>query len=262
MWHLISTVLKVLPVLIWDYFAWILRYSGKKKDKIPFEKRSKKARDLIRFAIKCLKYDIRVEGLENLPQEPACYFGNHLSALDPLAMFEIFDTPICFVGKVEIKKIPVIGRIFTAADSLFLDRSNLKQQLKVMLAVQESLEQKRANWFVFPEGTRNKDQMAVMLPFQHGAFRSGMKAGVPIVPFAHTGEFRIMSKKHSFKKYPTHIKFLKPIYPEEYKDMSTEEVAAIVQSRIQQALTFDLHKKDHAAMCELNNKKYRFNRLY
>lgn len=262
MWHMILVALKVIPIAIWDYFVWGLRYSGKKRDKYPLEKRYKKARKLIRYAVKSLKYDLVVEGKENIPSEKACFFGNHLSALDPIAFFEIFDEPIAFVGKIEVKKIPIVGTVFSATDSLFLDRSNLKQQLKVMLTVQDSLTNRKDNWFIFAEGTRNKDQMAKLLTFQHGAFRSAMKAGVPIVPFAQFGTHRIMSMKHSFKKYPTHIKFLKPIYPDEYQNMTTEEVAKIVQSRVQQALSFDLRKKNHAAMCELHNKKYRFNRLY
>ena len=262
MWHFIVLVLKVLPIAIWDYFAWVVRFSGKKKDKYPLEKRYKKARKLIRQVLKAMKCDLIVEGKELLPEGKACYFGNHLSALDPLAFFDIFEEPISFVGKIEVKKYPVVGRVFTATDSLFLDRSNLKQQLKVMLSVQDSLANGHSNWFIFAEGTRNKDQMAKLLTFQHGAFRSAMKAGVPIVPFAHLGEYRILSTKHSLKKYPTHVKFLKPIYPEEYANMTTEEVAQLVQSRVQQAITFDLRKKDHAAMCELKGKKYRFNRLY
>ena len=260
--HFLSLVFKILPLAIWDYFVWAIRYSGKKRDKYPLELRYKRVRKLIRYSMRAMKYDLIVEGKEKLPKEAACYFGDHLSALDPLAFFEIFDTPIAFVGKIEVKKIPLVGRVFSATDSLFLDRSNLKQQLKVMLSVQDSLTNKRDNWFIFAEGTRNKDQMAKLLTFQHGAFRSAMKARVPIVPFVEFGTFRIMSKKHSLKKYPTHIKFLDPIYPEEYENMTTEEVAERVQSAVQRALNFDVRKKNHQAMVELNNKKYRFNRLY
>ena len=261
MWHLLTVIFKVVPLAIWDYFAWIIRYS-KHKDKYPLQKRYNAVRKLVKKANKALKYDFHIEGKENIPEGAACYFANHLSALDPLAFFDIFDEPIAFVGKIEVKKIPLVGSIFTASNSLFLDRKNLKQQLKVMLQVQASLTKREQNWFIFAEGTRNKDQMAKLLPFQHGAFRSAMKAGVPIVPIAHIGSHRVMSLKHSLKKYPTHIKFLKPLYPEEYKDMTTEEVANIVQSRVQQALTFDLRKKDHAAMSDLKSKKYRFNRIY
>ena len=55
------------------------------------------------------------------------------------------------------------------------------------------------------------------------------------------------------------MKFLKPIYPEEYENLSTEEVAKIIQSRIQKELTFSIREIDHDEMMKYNKKKYRFN---
>ena len=89
-----------------------------------------------------------------------------------------------------------------------------------------------------------------------------MKAGVPLVPTVVFGSFRVLSKKHNYKNYPTYIKFLKPIYPEEYEGMRTEEVAAIIQSRIQKELAFNVRKIDHERMVELHDKYYRVDRIY
>lgn len=261
MWHVIRAVLLSIPRIIWSYFAYILPYY-KHPEKTPLETRYKNMKKLIHKVNHNLKIDLHVEGKENIVDGVACYYGNHLSSTDPLPFFDIFEKPIAFLGKIEIAKMPFAGKGFVACGGKLLDRSNLKQQLKVMLAVQDSLAKKECNWFIFPEGTRNKDQMANMKEFQHGAFRSAMKAGAPIVPVVNYGAFRLLNTKVSFKRYPTFVKFLKPIYPEEYQNMSTDEVAKKVQRMIEKELAFNIRKLDHEEMMKYNKKTYRFNRIY
>ena len=262
MWHIIKAVLRIFPFVIWDYFAWMIKYSGKNKDKYPLEVRYKRARKLCLRANKYLKVDAHIEGKENMPNEKACYVANHLGAADPLLFFEAFDKPMAFLGKVELEKMPFVARVFTSINSLFLKRDDLKQQLKVMMRVQNSLEIQETNWVIFPEGTRIKDQMNKIAAFHPGTFRNVMKAKAPIVPVVTYGSFRFLSKKHNLKKYPAHLKFLKPIYYKDYKDMTTEEVAELVHSMIQRELSFNIRKKDHEEMVQLKTKKYRFNRIY
>lgn len=239
----------------------MLSYS-RKRTGIPVEKRFKKARTLISKASHALKCELIVEGKENIPEEVCCFFSNHLGASDPLIFFDAFDDkPITFLAKKEIEKMPFVGRVFKSDLGLFLNREDLKQQLRIMMQVQDSLKRKEISWVIFPEGTRNKDHLSTLLPFHHGTFRPAMKAGVPLVPTVIYGGQRILSKRHSYKKYPTYIKFLKPIYPEEYEGKTTEEIALIVRSRIQQELTFNTRKIDHQRMSELNDNYYRFNRI-
>ena len=261
MWHIIRAALLILPRVIWSYFAWMLSYS-RKRDGIPVKKRYQKARKIITKACRALRCDLMVEGKENIPEGVCCFFSNHMSAPDPIIFFDALDDKeVAFLAKIEIEKLPFVGRVFKSDLGLFLDRDNLKQQLRIMMQVQDSLKKGEISWIVFPEGTRNKDPMNVLLPFHHGTFRPAMKAGVPLVPTVCYGGYRILGKRHNYKKYPTYIKFLKPIYPEEYEGKTTEEVASIVRSRIQQELTFNTRKIDHQRMVELHDKFYRFNRF-
>ena len=261
MWHVIKAALLMAPRIIFSYFAWMISYSKKKKD-VPVETRYKKVRKIITKATHALKYDTLVEGKENVPEEVCCFFSNHMGAADPLIYFDASDKPLTFVAKKEIEKLPFVGKVFSSDLGLFLDREDLKQSLRVMMKVQESLSKKEISWVIFPEGTRNKDQMGLLLDFHHGTFRAAMKANVPLVPTVVYGSFRTLSSHHNYKKYPTYIKFLKPIYPEEYQGKTTEEVAKIVQSRIQAELTFVTRKIDHQRMLELKDKFYRFNHIY
>ena len=250
------------PRIIWSYFAWMLSYS-KRRDKYSAKKRYKKSRTLISKCNHALKMDIVIEGQENIPNETCCFFSNHMGACDPLIYFEAFkDRPVTFLAKKEVEQMPFVGRIFSSDLGLFLNREDLKQQLRVMMKVQDSLTRKEIDWVIFPEGTRNKDSMGLLLPFHHGTFRPAMKAKVPLVPTVVYGSFRLLSKKHNYKRYPTYIKFLEPIYPSEYEGKTTEEIAQIVQSRIQKELTFNARKIDHARMVELHDKFYRVNRIH
>ena len=261
MWHVIKAALLMAPRIIFSYFAWMISYS-KKNSNVPVEKRYKKVRKLITKANHALKFDTIVEGQENVPDEVCCFFSNHMGATDPLIYFDASEKPLTFVAKKEIEKLPFVGKVFKSDLGLFLDREDLKQSLRVMMKVQESLTKKEISWVIFPEGTRNKDQMGLLLEFHHGTFRAAMKAKVPLVPTVVYGSFRTLSKKHNYKKYPTYIKYLKPIYPQEYEGKTTEQIAKIVQSRIQAELTFVTRAIDHKRMLELKDKFYRFNRIH
>ncbi len=261
MWHILRAVLLSSLRIIWGYFSWMISYS-RKNCKTPIEKRYKKARKLLLKVNHNLKLDVLVEGKENIPEETCCFYSNHMGAADPLLYFAALDKPTTFVAKKEVKNLPFVGKVFKAINGQFLDRDDLKQSLRVMMRVQESLAKGEINWVIFPEGKRTKDHMENILPFHHGTFRAAMKAKVPLVPTVVFGSFRILHTKHNFKRYPTYIKFLKPIYPSEYEGKSTEEIAKEIQSRVQAELTFETRKIDHKRMVELHDKYYRFNRIY
>ena len=261
MWHILRAVLLSSIRIIWGYFSWMISYS-RKNCKTPIEKRYKKARKLILKVNHNLRLDVLVEGKENIPEETCCFYSNHMGAADPLLYFAALDKPTTFVAKKEIESLPFVGRVFKSINGQFLDRADLKQSLRVMMKVQESLSKNEINWVIFPEGTRNKDHMGNLLPFHHGTFRAAMKAKVPLVPTVVFGSFRILHTKHNFKRYPTYIKFLKPIYPSEYEGKTTEEIAKIVESRVQAEVDFSARKIDHSRMVELHDSYYRFNKIY
>ena len=259
--HILSAVFKKGWKIIFCYFGWMNKYS-KHPEKTPLEVRYKKVSNLITDVLKTMNVQIEVLGKENIVDGTACYFGNHLSAGDPLVYFDIFEKPIAFVGKKEVKKMPFVGKMFASADGLFLDRQDLKQELRVMMKVQSILENKQSNVFIFPEGTRNRDPLMKLIDFHHGTFRSAMKAGVPIVPVVCYGAHRILSTKYDYKSYPVTVKFLTPIYPDEYEKMTTQEVAIKVQSAIEKELTFNIRAIDNKKMSLVKGDTYSYNTIY
>ncbi len=256
MFHFTKAVFMVGARIIGSYFAWIRKYA-KHPEKYPFEVRYFRLQKLLRKLNRGLSVEYHVEGLEKLPEETCCIVSNHLSAFDPLLLITCFDKPCTFVSKKELANKPFVGKIIQDIDGLFIDRQDLKQSLRVMMKVEEDLKKKNKNWIIYPEGTRNKDQLHNVAMFHHGTFRPAVKAGVPIVPVAVYGTFRPLKGKPQFKKYPTFVKVLDPIYPSEYQNMTTQDIANLMQERIERAVTFELRKLDHQEM--VGTKNYRFN---
>lgn len=258
----IIAVLRAWPRLVKLYFFSIKRHAKNIK-KYPYSVRWKKVKEATSYISKRLKLDFHVEGLENLSKDKKQFFAsNHVSSFDPLATLSVVDKHITFVSKIEVEKYPVIPNVIRSIEGIFIDRKNLKQSLKVMLAVQRDLENPETDksWLIYPEGTRNPDEFACVQDFHSGTFRSAYKTGVDIVPVCIYGTQRVL-KMNKFKKIPIHISFLKPITYEEYKDMSTEDIAKMVHDLIQQELTFNIRKKDHEYMLKYNKKHYKFNEL-
>lgn len=259
MGHVVSSFAKALPRVILEYFSWMIRYGGKNRSKYPLVKRYNALRNTVLFINKKFNMVLHVEGEENIPKEVSVFFPNHISGYDPLLLISAIDKPTAFLAKKETKKIIAVPKCINAIDGLYIDREDLKQSLRIMMEIQKDLKAKNKNWVIFPEGTRRKDGMRTIREFHHGTFRSAMKAEVPIVPVALVGSNNLLKNHPKYQKYHVFIKFLKPIYPDEYKNMSTQEIAKIAQDIVDQTYTFDLIPKLHKEL--LNEKDYRFNKL-
>ncbi|MCI9067060.1 MAG: 1-acyl-sn-glycerol-3-phosphate acyltransferase, partial [Lachnospiraceae bacterium] len=64
-----------------------------------------------------------------------------------------------------------------------------------------------------------------------GCFKSAVKARAPIVPVALIDSYKVF-EEWTLKKVETQVHFLKAIPYEEYKGMTTTEIAEMVRDRI------------------------------
>ncbi len=178
---------------------------------------------------------IRTEtsGLENIPEYPALFIGNHQGNMDAL-------TSMIFLGKMkpalikhQLMRLP-LARIYIALDSCVpINRTDVRQSLTALKKVTAKLKAGHSV-IIFPEGTRSKGPD--MHEFKHGAFKAAVWAQVPIVPFVSDGAYKAFEEKG--RLVPTRVKFsvLPPISPEEFKGMKTQEISSMVQARIQAEL--------------------------
>ena len=94
--------------------------------------------------------------------------------------------------------------------------------------------QKGRNYLIFAEGTRSKNGNRVG-SFKGGSFKAATKARCPIVPVALIDSFKPFDT-NTIRPVTVQVHFLKPLEYEEYKDMKTTEIAALVEKRIQSVI--------------------------
>ncbi len=153
---------------------------------------------------------VDVIGRENIPDDqPVLYVGNHRSYFDIVIGYRLIKGECGFIAKKEMEKIPFLRRWMKNIHCLFLDRKNIKEGLKTILAGIDKVKHGISIW-IFPEGTRNKD--AGMMEFKEGSMKIAEKTGCPIIPVAMTGTAEIFEKHIPWiKKSHVTVTFGKPI---------------------------------------------------
>ncbi len=184
------------------------------------------------------RIDDYVEGYEEFRklQESGATFllvSNHLSDYDPIVTLRYITSPTSFVAKEETKGYPFIGKAIASVDGLFLPRHDLRASLGIMKTLEGRLGSKQMNYVIYPEGTRNKEPINTpVATFHPGSFKSAMRAGVYIVPMALYGSFRVLQAAPNDRRIPLEVAFLPPLSPDDYANKSTEEVASLLQAKI------------------------------
>ena len=178
--------------------------------------------------------DLQVTGTENIPKEGGfMLYANHQGMFDVLAVAATCDTPVGAVLKKELYDIPFIHQVAICTKSFPMDREDVRQSLTVIQSVIREVKAGR-NYLIFPEGTRSRDGNR-MGQFHSGSFRCATKSKCPIVPVALVDSFKVLDQKGS-KPVAVQIHYLAPIAWEQYKDLNTTELAALVKARIAEAI--------------------------
>ncbi len=140
--------------------------------------------------------------------EVRVYVANHISWYDIFALASVLPR-YTFVGKKELKKIPVFGPAAEQVAVVYIDRQNRKSSFESYRAVSEQLRE-GASVVVCPEGTRGSSYE--LRPFKKGPFVLAITGQVPVVPVVIRGTLEIMPKG-SFRIRSGHIvlTFLDPI---------------------------------------------------
>ena len=162
-------------------------------------------------------------GRENVPTGRAVlYTANHRSYADIPIGYTTVPGPTGFIAKKQIKNVPSLSWWMTNMNCLFLDRHDLKQGMKTILAAIDNIKA-GYSMFVMPEGTRNHQDE--MLPFKEGTFKIALKSGCPIIPVAITNSDAVYELHRPWvRRANVIIHYGKPIYVE---DLTPEEAKTI-----------------------------------
>ena len=126
--------------------------------------------------------EIRMEA-ELTPGKSYMFTANHTSMMDiMLSLAVVKNNPFVFVGKAELKKIPVLGYAYRRT-MILVDRSNPESRKQVYFEADRKLK-RGLSVCIYPEGMVPDDENIVLAPFKKGAFLLAIEHGIPIVPIA------------------------------------------------------------------------------
>ena len=201
---------------------------------------------LVQWAFKVITFlsgvKLTVIGEENIPKnETVLYIPNHQSFFDIVLTYARCPGLTGYVSKVSMKKVPILSIWMERLHCLFLDRSNIREGLKVILAGIENIKG-GISMCIFPEGTRNTTPENGMLSFKEGSLKMAEKTGCAIIPVAISNSAEIFENHiPKIKSCPVIIQYGTPIY---IKDLQKEErkfLGAYTRDRIQEML--DSHQE-------------------
>ncbi|MEG0189427.1 MAG: lysophospholipid acyltransferase family protein [Bacilli bacterium] len=223
-----------VPHLIAEYFRWIRRMA-KHPERYPIELRFFKVKSLVSNLNKAMDNKIAYINTTDMYKSDKKFimFCNHQSMFDPLALILNAKRPIAFLAKKESRNFIFVGKVAKIIGSEFLDRENLKSQVKVIMKIQRSLANNEIDWGVFPEGTRQKDPSLDVLDFHSGTFKIPQKAHCDIYLTAIYGTFKILQ----FLKFPKYgltagINVFKKVPYDDIKNVETTELSVKMKDEI------------------------------
>jgi 1-acyl-sn-glycerol-3-phosphate acyltransferase len=157
-----------------------------------------------------------VEGLDRVPAHTACIFmANHVSNLDPPALYPRIPGRSSAIIKRSLMSIPVLGYAFKLGDLIPVDRDGRVESAQESVAAAVRVLAKGLHIITFVEGTRSPDGR--LLPFKKGTFYLAMESGAPCIPVSIYGTEKLMAKGSlRIRRGTAHIVFHHPINPRNY----------------------------------------------
>ena len=214
---------------------WIrLCRNAKNTDTVPEQEKYDLIRHILTLAVTTGNIDLKVSGLENLPQEDGfMIYSNHQGLFDCVALVYSCPRPLAAVCKKELAGIPFVQQVIDCTKSFLMDRDDARQSLGVIQDVTKEVIAGR-NYVIFPEGTRSREGNKIQ-EFHGGSFRAAIKAKCLVVPVAVVDTHKVFDTKGS-ATVSCQLHYLPPIMPEEYAGMKANDLADMVKERIEEVV--------------------------
>ena len=181
---------------------------------------------------------VTIIGEENVPKDtPVLYIGNHRSYFDIVLTYSRCPIRTGYIAKKEMERYPLLSNWMKYLHCLFLDRKDIKQGLKTILAAIDKIKS-GISICIFPEGTRNKNADDLeLLPFHDGSFKIASKTGCAIITMALNNTEEIF-ESHITKNKSHHLlfDFSQPIYVKGLPKEDQKHLGAYTQNIIHDML--------------------------
>lgn len=215
--------------------------------KFNMDVKSRSSLAIVNWAFRCVAFlsgtKLIVKGRENIPDDRAVlYVGNHRSFFDIVLTYPLVKGPTGYVAKKEMEKVPLLSIWMKDLHCLFLDRDNIKEGMKTILAAIEKAKS-GISICIFPEGTRNKTA-DTFLPFHEGSFKIAEKSGVPIIPMTIVNSAAVFEDHMpKIRKATVVIEYGKPIDVSALPREEKKNLGASVKSVIEE--TYFRNKEEY-----------------
>lgn len=226
---LLGAVISFITQITVAYIVGILRTKTEYNSKF----NHKFANSILRLGIHLMRVKVVVTGKENIPKTNFILVGNHQENYDIMILKPVFkDHMLSFIAKEALTTLPVFGRWIKVLGNVFIsknaDRSAAESIIKAIKNYKTGM-----SMGIFPEGKRAFGNE--MIDFKPGAFKLAMRPKADLLIAVQYNTCTIF-KKIPWKRYRVLVHILPILTYEEYKDMKSQEISAMVKERIQKQL--------------------------
>ncbi len=209
-----------------------MAYMAAHPEKYSEERCYKYARLAIRRMMRSGHIRTQAYGLENLPKEGGyIMFPNHQGKYDALGIMYTHNKPCSVVIDDAKSHMILTSQFIDLIKGKRMVKDDIRQSIKIIKELSEEAKAGR-KFIIFPEGGYDHNHNKVC-DFKPGSFKSAMKAKVPIVPVVLVDSYKVF-EEWSLRKVTTQVHYLPAICYKDYKDMTTVEVADMVNKRIRE----------------------------
>jgi 1-acyl-sn-glycerol-3-phosphate acyltransferase len=183
-------------------------------------------------------------GTQNIPASGGCVIAiNHVSEFDPLsAAHFVYDNGRLprFLGKAEVFRVPLLGRILRSAGQIPVYRQS-DDAAKAFSAAVEAVESGRCV-IVYPEGTITRDPDLWPMVGKTGAARIALSTRCPLIPVAQWGPQQVFApydwRPRVFPRKVMHIRAGAPVDLDDFADEHiTPDLLKVATARVMAAIT-------------------------
>lgn len=177
---------------------------------------------------------VSVSGKENVPSgnQSCIVVFNHQSHMDIPLLARHLPMQLRFIGKAELKKVPVFGPAILRMGHFLIKRQDHRSALQDLSRAASFIRRTGLSLAFAPEGTRSPDGR--LLPFKKGAFILAIQTNLPILPVAINGTFERLPKKSLIARPgPVKVIIHPPVFSEgltyEDRDHFMEKIRNIME---------------------------------
>jgi 1-acyl-sn-glycerol-3-phosphate acyltransferase len=178
---------------------------------------------------------LHVHGVDHVqPDRSYVYMANHSSLIDTPALFACLPHPFKIMAKKELFYVPFMGWHLWSSGNFPVDRGNARATARSLRGVIDGIRGGKS-LAIFPEGTRTPD--GTLQPFNAGACKIAVRAGVPIVPVTIRGTFALLPKT-TLAPRPGRVDVFigKPIDTARFSDAPLDDLIAETRAAIAEKL--------------------------